>query len=135
MIRRPPRSTLFPYTTLFRSEPGVTGTVLGERQRRRLEDDVVERDFAAVAELPVQRVARLGRALHVHFGSEKEVGDGAERGRQALRDRLADLSQRNVVVRGPGPGHIGGAGSRERYVPSRVGRRRTGRYRSPLPAP
>src|SRR3712207_8639054 len=23
MIRRPPRSTLFPYTTLFRSEPGV----------------------------------------------------------------------------------------------------------------
>src|SRR3712207_8636358 len=32
MIRRPPRSTLFPYTTLFRSEAGVrakrgTGTV------------------------------------------------------------------------------------------------------------
>src|SRR5260370_34884427 len=24
MIRRPPRSTLFPYTTLFRSHPGVT---------------------------------------------------------------------------------------------------------------
>src|SRR3712207_8536319 len=24
MIRRPPRSTLFPYTTLFRSEPGST---------------------------------------------------------------------------------------------------------------
>src|SRR3712207_9194272 len=27
MIRRPPTSTLFPYTTLFRSTPGVTGTV------------------------------------------------------------------------------------------------------------
>src|SRR5205823_11466445 len=25
MIRRPPRSTLFPYTTLFRSRPGVRG--------------------------------------------------------------------------------------------------------------
>src|SRR5262245_63432607 len=24
MIRRPPRSTLFPYTTLFRSRPGAT---------------------------------------------------------------------------------------------------------------
>src|SRR5256885_15741981 len=24
MIRRPPRSTLFPYTTLFRSQPGST---------------------------------------------------------------------------------------------------------------
>src|SRR3712207_8572168 len=25
MIRRPPRSTLFPYTTLFRSDPDFTG--------------------------------------------------------------------------------------------------------------
>src|SRR2546430_8901564 len=25
MIRRPPRSTLFPYTTLFRSAPGAAG--------------------------------------------------------------------------------------------------------------
>src|SRR2546425_12236650 len=29
MIRRPPRSTLFPYTTLFRSTPIIT-TVIGE---------------------------------------------------------------------------------------------------------
>src|SRR5215213_10681017 len=30
MIRRPPRSTLFPYTTLFRSEPhGDTGAAAG----------------------------------------------------------------------------------------------------------
>src|SRR2546427_8670158 len=28
MIRRPPRSTLFPYTTLFRSGPVVRGLVL-----------------------------------------------------------------------------------------------------------
>src|SRR3712207_8694316 len=27
MIRRPPRSTLFPYTTLFRSGPGGSGAV------------------------------------------------------------------------------------------------------------
>src|SRR2546425_13221577 len=27
MIRRPPRSTLFPYTTLFRSESGASGEV------------------------------------------------------------------------------------------------------------
>src|SRR5688572_31259454 len=31
MIRRPPRSTLFPYTTLFRSRPGPAGK-LGELQ-------------------------------------------------------------------------------------------------------
>src|SRR2546427_1653488 len=28
MIRRPPRSTLFPYTTLFRSRDGVVGRAL-----------------------------------------------------------------------------------------------------------
>src|SRR3712207_8365002 len=36
MIRRPPRSTLFPYTTLFRSEPrpGLFGRVRGEARVR-----------------------------------------------------------------------------------------------------
>src|SRR5258708_22972148 len=34
MIRRPPRSTLFPYTTLFRSRPrGLDGCYLGEAAR------------------------------------------------------------------------------------------------------
>src|SRR3712207_7175276 len=28
MIRRPPRSTLFPYTTLFRSQAGILGEAL-----------------------------------------------------------------------------------------------------------
>src|SRR3712207_7927577 len=34
MIRRPPRSTLFPYTTLFRSDGrrGESGAALGEHQ-------------------------------------------------------------------------------------------------------
>src|SRR2546430_13091146 len=34
MIRRPPRSTLFPYTTLFRSR-GHGGCIRGERPRGR----------------------------------------------------------------------------------------------------
>src|SRR5256885_3397236 len=38
MIRRPPRSTLFPYTTLFRSRPGARdGTNVGGHQ---CDDDV-----------------------------------------------------------------------------------------------
>src|SRR5256885_11438559 len=59
MIRRPPRSTLFPYTTLFRSRPavgphtvekvGVVGAGLMARQiatlfLRRLEVPIVLRD-------------------------------------------------------------------------------------------
>src|SRR2546426_7804447 len=41
MIRRPPRSTLFPYTTLFRSQgPGLSRSVfsllsLGQKRRRQ----------------------------------------------------------------------------------------------------
>src|SRR5687767_15473251 len=34
MIRRPPRSTLFPYTTLFRSEPEVESAGLNARKQR-----------------------------------------------------------------------------------------------------
>src|SRR3712207_7739029 len=34
MIRRPPRSTLFPYTTLFRSE-GLVGVGMGQERRAR----------------------------------------------------------------------------------------------------
>src|SRR5262245_65313977 len=35
MIRRPPRSTLFPYTTLFRSRLEITGDVAAVRVGRR----------------------------------------------------------------------------------------------------
>src|SRR5262245_64361601 len=35
MIRRPPRSTLFPYTTLFRSRGGCGGRLAGQIRRRR----------------------------------------------------------------------------------------------------
>src|SRR2546425_1404421 len=50
MIRRPPRSTLFPYTTLFRSH-----TVRRLRAVRRRQDDAVPRDAAARARPRVLR--------------------------------------------------------------------------------
>src|SRR2546430_5695980 len=47
MIRRPPRSTLFPYTTLFRSaEPGMDPIADFSGQRQ----DVVRRGVAAVGQ-------------------------------------------------------------------------------------
>src|SRR3712207_8017205 len=41
MIRRPPRSTLFPYTTLFRSEDPDALLALGERLRPLREEGVL----------------------------------------------------------------------------------------------
>src|SRR2546429_5515806 len=46
MIRRPPRSTLFPYTTLFRSVPGISvALVLG---RESVLGQQMSGDFAQV---------------------------------------------------------------------------------------
>src|SRR3712207_8459054 len=50
MIRRPPRSTLFPYTTLFRSEEG---TWRGELEVRRKDGTAVPVEvLATVVRLP-----------------------------------------------------------------------------------
>src|SRR2546429_6065569 len=67
MIRRPPRSTLFPYTTLFRS-PGVP---------RR-----VGTEAASAAALHRQRASRLARALR----AEREAAPRRAR-RSGARDR------------------------------------------------
>src|SRR5437016_9448482 len=55
MLRRPPRSTLFPYTTLFRSGLTVLGRGLqrGQRRDKVVRDAVAQRrDRAIIATLP-----------------------------------------------------------------------------------
>src|SRR3712207_9134950 len=48
MIRRPPRSTLFPYTTLFRSGDRLTCVYVDHGLMRAGETEQIERDFVAV---------------------------------------------------------------------------------------
>src|SRR5258706_7217766 len=43
MIRRPPRSTLFPYTTLFRSSVADPGAAIRRAQERGTHDEVAAR--------------------------------------------------------------------------------------------
>src|SRR5690348_18190420 len=69
MIRPPPRSTLFPYTTLFRSV-GAVGGVEAERRHRVGEED---------------RVHALGAAAPVLVGLDLE--QGGLRLRREPRDR------------------------------------------------
>src|SRR3712207_7484841 len=45
MIRRPPRSTLFPYTTLFRSHH-IPGATMAQRTVTQLFDDTDNQPFA-----------------------------------------------------------------------------------------
>src|SRR3712207_6875431 len=47
MIRRPPRSTLFPYTTLFRSHAGNRHALRCDQIEDRLPVDLAEDDVAA----------------------------------------------------------------------------------------
>src|SRR5256885_17268876 len=51
MIRRPPRSTLFPYTTLFRSDVGVLSVPKGVRAHRGLDGAGVLAETVAPGEL------------------------------------------------------------------------------------
>src|SRR3989442_1940886 len=56
MIRRPPRSTLFPYTTLFRSEPMLPAEIHDCLSRCKRDPSPEVRQIARAA------LARLGRS-------------------------------------------------------------------------
>src|SRR3712207_8231751 len=60
MIRRPPRSTLFPYTTLFRSVLG--GDVAGRARRDRAAAQLAEARLEALA-ARLQSREHVGQAL------------------------------------------------------------------------
>src|SRR3712207_7788018 len=89
MIRRPPRSTLFPYTTLFRSEG------LGPRQQvaRGAEGQRgVDRAHAADAEQPRERVgAEAGEQV-----VEEGEGDDGVRGLQDRKSTRLNSSHANI---------------------------------------
>src|SRR5258708_37157324 len=78
MIRRPPRSTLFPYTTLFRSLHHKA-PALGQHVRRRVKHAAIDLVLLARLEL-LRRAERLPRpdARYGVEGAEGVTGDGAQ---------------------------------------------------------
>src|SRR3712207_8864789 len=73
MIRRPPRSTLFPYTTLFRSHGGEDGLLLGhggELQRDQGTGDWLQRGNSA---LGARGLAEQGADGHVVVRDRKST--------------------------------------------------------------
>src|SRR5258708_36601176 len=104
MIRRPPRSTLFPYTTLFRSRPGggavgaVPGGVeLGEVELQRLAgaglEDVVQ--LRSGVGLGVQGGGGGGDGVPVRLAFAPGVGGGGT----AVRHRTSPGGGVVAVVR------------------------------------
>src|SRR3712207_7203701 len=85
MIRRPPRSTLFPYTTLFRSEPETF------RSSRLL-------DFASQREL----TAQVGHppAMWPQVAVKELVDNGLDAAEQAGRsgEHTSELQPRQYLV-------------------------------------
>src|SRR5256885_16122696 len=74
MIRRPPRSTLFPYTTLFRSEHNID-RALG--RGRGIEGRVTRQDVLAYIENPMMHMVPPGEGEGVVGVSQKQRGGEA----------------------------------------------------------
>src|SRR3989442_5408708 len=80
MIRRPPRSTLFPYTTLFRSE---AVTRVGVHERR----------------LAVKQLRHAGRGAHRGRIEHIELRSGCEQQRDARsEEHTSELQSRPHLV-------------------------------------
>src|SRR3712207_7610263 len=83
MIRRPPRSTLFPYTTLFRSQTGGSHVLHRSTQPDPMEDDRGDN--------PRRRCAKLAQDVHrvalVTDSPCREAVEGSEEHTSELQSR------------------------------------------------
>src|SRR3712207_1559117 len=104
MIRRPPRSTLFPYTTLFRSvESGdgyyeVAGSTEVGKVERLFDLEIEDDDFTTIAGLVISESGRVpppGTRLTFR-GLDVEVLEADER-------RIGRLRLRRAPENGGGP--------------------------------
>src|SRR3712207_9490659 len=99
MIRRPPRSTLFPYTTLFRSLAGQHALLADEVVDGPVQVDRAQvgvRDDRALGDRPVgeRREDRVDRAAPVVVG--EELAGQHERARS--EEHTSELQSRQYLV-------------------------------------
>src|SRR6266481_1255599 len=101
MIRRPPRSTLFPYTTLFRSAPQLLARLVRARLKRRVRAQLERRDRRGGAErVRVERPGVRHPLAPVPVGVVAERQQGHQRtlaaegtARQAAGDDLGECGE------------------------------------------
>src|SRR3712207_8006613 len=86
MIRRPPRSTLFPYTTLFRSDVEAQRVAARPPRGRGAVGGAVEGDGEALEAAP--GIAHPEQLQPVEHGGERRVGAGLQHRRDRKSTRL-----------------------------------------------
>src|SRR3712207_9114667 len=91
MIRRPPRSTLFPYTTLFRSDKAID-LIDEAASRLRIEIDSMPTEIDEV-ERRIQQLEIEEQAL------KKETDEASAARRKAIERELADLRERSGAMK------------------------------------
>src|SRR3712207_7746432 len=91
MIRRPPRSTLFPYTTLCRSVPRDPELSLSLSARERLGELVLRHARAALDAGLLRALVELGLRVALHI-------DPAERLAARSEEHTSELQSRQYLV-------------------------------------
>src|SRR2546430_354685 len=116
MIRRPPRSTLFPYTTLFRSLPPgprrddvSIGTIGGGRRRSAARTRLASRVWGAPAHCPLAAPTPRARAAY---------GQRAAARSAAFYEFLISAVEKAIIRQSPGtagssPGRLRRLGAQE----------------------
>src|SRR5256884_9548932 len=94
MIRRPPRSTLFPYTTLFRSLSFADGQLVGAAEMEDLGDVEIDK---AVVSLDTEPREPRGTIKDSRF-VEDVGGIGAALGPGEISERLQARAEPPLVV-------------------------------------
>src|ERR1044072_2062702 len=97
MIRRPPRSTLFPYTTLFRSEYRVANGFRSQLSiNLRSVSGGAEPDVSAVSvnnhRLPERFIVRAGIEAELVIGSRKRIKKNLARSVRSGPPRAGDIA-------------------------------------------
>src|SRR3712207_8981419 len=98
MIRRPPRSTLFPYTTLFRSHRGVDDLSRRHERHRRAARDRAQKIVPAAAHAAAVAVDELAEG-DAHLLLDVAGLVHVPRDAEELRPRVVGLAE----AREPGP--------------------------------
>src|SRR3712207_8159619 len=98
MIRQPPKSTLFPYTTLFRSSRGVRLTAPGRRIALEVirHHRLLELFLAEVLDMPWARVHKEAEVLEHVLSEELEGVIAAKLGHPDRKSTRLNSSHANI---------------------------------------